>query len=572
MESIDERTTHMLGDDEPGGINVRFMGRGIWSLACRVTANTMLRTMRGDQFFPQYGILSGIGLSILACAGLGADPVASQTQPIAKSALQGKHPVNAEDWSQFRGPNGQGVARAQSFPVELDLQRQLVWKVSVPPGNSSPIVLRDGMLVFTANDGGKLQTTCLDPKDGSVRWTRTAPTTRLEPTLSPGRLAAPTPVTDGSRVYAYFGSFGLIAYDAGGREIWQRPLTVATNRNGTASSPILASGRLLQLVDCQVGKSFIEAMDPDTGQTVWHKAHPHADGGWSTPILWAALGGQQLVILSSKRLEAFDPATGSLIWWLGGFPDNAVTVPVIHERLLIIDTVGLGNSAEFGFIPRWKDLVQYDTNGDGKIQRSELPRTVGWEGRTIASAEAPSIFFPTVDEFDDYDINHDGGITQEEWNGSLDSYLASQPKSRIIAVGSGATGDATSKVVWENRKGASEVPSPVVHEGRAYTVRNGGVLTCLEASTGRIVYQERLGANGQYLASPVVAVSNGRADLLLSSEKGVISVVPTGDSFRVVKQVDLGNPISATPVLDGTRERIYYVRTETTINAFASRQ
>ena len=138
MESIDERTTHMLGDDEPGGINVRFMGRGIWSLACRVTANTMLRTMRGDQFFPQYGILSGIGLSILACAGLGADPVASQTQPIAKSALQGKHPVNAEDWSQFRGPNGQGVARAQSFPVELDLQRQLVWKVSVPPATLRP--------------------------------------------------------------------------------------------------------------------------------------------------------------------------------------------------------------------------------------------------------------------------------------------------------------------------------------------------------------------------------------------------------------------------------------------------
>lgn len=115
--------------------------------------------------------------------------------------------------------------------------------------------------------------------------------------------------------------------------------------------------------------------------------------------------------------------------------------------------------------------------------------------------------------------------------------------------------------MWNLRRGVPEIPSPVYYEGRLYMVRSGGVLSCVHAETGEVIYQERLRASGQYSASQVVA--NGH--IYLCSERGVVTVVKCGDAFSPTHQADLGVSVTATPALD---RHSLYLRTEEALLAF----
>src|SRR5512132_3354807 len=128
----------------------------------------------------------------------------------------------ADEWSQFRGPNGTGVSNTTGLPAEFGPQKNVIWKAALPPGHSSPVLTRDRIFV-TAHDKDKLFVICLDRQSGKILWQREAPR------LHAGRLqnvngpASPSPVTDGSNVYVFFQDFGLISYDSAGRERWKHP-------------------------------------------------------------------------------------------------------------------------------------------------------------------------------------------------------------------------------------------------------------------------------------------------------------------------------------------------------------
>jgi len=153
-----------------------------------------------------------------------------------------------------------------------------------------------------------------------------------------------------------------------------------------------------------------------------------------------------------------------------------------------------------------------------------------------------------------FDHNRDRVISEREWMDTMAGFAAhSQPY--LLALRPGASGDARpAHLAWEIRRGIPETPSPLCWQGRLYLLRDGGLLTCLEASTGRELFRERLGAAGQYIASPIIAGDK----LLAASASGVITVIEPADELRVRARNDFGEAISATPAVQGNR---LYVRT-----------
>jgi outer membrane protein assembly factor BamB len=116
-------------------------------------------------------------------------------------------------------------------------------------------------------------------------------------------------------------------------------------------------------------------------------------------------------------------------------------------------------------------------------------------------------------------------------------------------------------VAWREKRAVPEVASPVAYRGRVYMVRDGGVVSCLDAATGKLLYRERLGPGGPYFASPVA----GDGRVYAASGRGAVTVFAAGDEFRVLARNDLREPVCATPAIaDGK----LYVRTDKHLYAF----
>jgi outer membrane protein assembly factor BamB len=161
------------------------------------------------------------------------------------------------------------------------------------------------------------------------------------------------------------------------------------------------------------------------------------------------------------------------------------------------------------------------------------------------------------------DTNKDSFLDAPEWIRFLD--LMKDFTSRrhgVAAVTPNGSGDLTSSAIhWMEHRNVPEVPSPLVYRERVYAVMNGGILTCLNAQSGKVIYRARIGAPGPYYAAPV----GGNGKVLFASGDGIISVIEVGDELKVVSQVDLGEPIFATPALVGNA---MYVRSTNSVWAF----
>ena len=172
------------------------------------------------------------------------------------------HPVQrvaAAEWSQFRGWNSSGVMETSSLPVRFGPHRNLVWRASTAPGRSSPILTREHIFL-SAVEGEQLWVICLDRSSGDLQWKREVPRPRSEVMHRANGPASPTPVTDGSNVYAFFSEFGLISLDPEGRERWRLPMGPFNNPMGLAASPILADGKVLMICDQESGSFFVRSI------------------------------------------------------------------------------------------------------------------------------------------------------------------------------------------------------------------------------------------------------------------------------------------------------------------------
>lgn len=490
--------------------------------------------------------------------------------------------VGAEEnfWNQFRGPNGSGVAATSRPPVQLGPDC-LAWKTAVPPGLSSP-VLWQKQIFLTAVEGDRLVTLAFDAASGKEIWRQAAPAVPMEkvhPTSSP---AASTILADAERLYVYFGSYGLLCYDHAGRMRWQKPIPTPKNVYGMATSPIADGDKLIlvldndaNLADSKLSQSRILALKKATGETVWETARPLVRSGWSTPMIWRHDTGRELVVFGSGRVGGYDLESGVEQWFVTGFSRETIAVPVAGKGLVYASAAMLGgvSDAQPDPQPFWDAMLHFDTNGDGRLDRSEINEHFTFPLRPELPVDHPGFGVPLADDpakrkeqqagiFASMDKDKDGYVTREELFAAL-SFRRGKPM--LVAIRPGGQGDVTaSHVAWQLHQSVPEIPSPLYYQDRLYLVRNGGNLAAVDATSGKLIYNERLGSAGQYSASPVVAAGH----LYLLSNRGVVSVVKTGDTFQLARQYDLGEAAMVTPAFDA---RTIYVRTATRLWAFRAR-
>ena len=451
------------------------------------------------------------------------------------------------NWPRFRGADGSGVAADGARPpVTFGPRTNVAWQVDLPSGNASPILWGDRLFI-TAQADGALRTLAFDAGTGRELWRRDVVPTRVEevhPSL--GSPASATPVTDGTRVYAYFGSAGLVAFDAAtGAEAWRHPLPLTQTEYGASSSPVLVGDLLVQLSD-QDGGSFLLAVDKRTGRQAWRVERPEMRRGFGTPLVWEHHGRTDLVVPGTIWLKGLDPRTGDERWQVSGLARITCTSPVLGDGLLFTAswTTGGDRSADRIALPKFDAvLAEHDRDHDGKLSLAELP-----EGAARQRSKH-------------LDGNRDGFVDRAEWETMADIFA--RVENQAFAVQPDAQGGVSDAGVrWRFKKGLPYVASPLHYRGRLYLVKNGGMVTCLDPRTGQVYYQEeRLGATGDYYASPVAA--DGRIYFL--SQRGVVSVVNAGDRLDLVRQNDLGEAIQASPAIIGPT---LYLRTASHLYAF----
>lgn len=250
--------------------------------------------------------------------------------------------VFAENWPRWRGPGGGAVSSEQGLAFHWTTTRHIAWKVEIPgEGSSSPIVWGPRVFVTSAQeDGTRRQLHCLHTDTGERLWTREIIDDDPEITSSLTGHAAPTPVTDGKHVVAFFGNAGLVAYNFEGEQLWRRDFGEFESELGIASSPILVGDHVIQVCDHD-GKyyrtfdSFMICLDVATGRQIWKTHRRGLERSWSTPVL-VPVGdqGHELVVNAQDELRGYSPETGELLWQVRGMMGWVTPSPVYADGLV----------------------------------------------------------------------------------------------------------------------------------------------------------------------------------------------------------------------------------------------
>lgn len=262
----------------------------------------------------------------------GQEPVARTQEPAVRMIVDDGDA--AKYWPRWRGPSGQGLASGAGYPDAWSAKENVLWKVQVPgSGNSSPIVWGDRVFLTTARDGGRrLSVLAFRRTDGSLLWETFLPAGQTDYAHYKNGFASATPATDGERVYASFGSRGLIALDLDGKIVWHRNLGRIDNYHGPAGSPLLYKNRVIVYQDQSSG-SFIGAFDARTGAPIWRTART-AFVGWGTPIAIHVGDHDEVIVNGESTVRAYDPGTGRELWHCNGSTDEVIPTPVVGYGLV----------------------------------------------------------------------------------------------------------------------------------------------------------------------------------------------------------------------------------------------
>jgi outer membrane protein assembly factor BamB len=456
------------------------------------------------------------------------------------------------DWSRFRGPNGTGIAKVSGLPTEFGPAKNVVWKTATPAGHSSP-VLTPSQIFMTGADGEKLVVLGLDRATGKEQWRREVPRRlkgRLENVNGP---ASPSPVTDGTNVYAFFQDFGLIAFTTAGKELWRMPLGPFNMFYGFGASPILVNGLLILPVDQDTG-SYLLGVDAKTGRQRYKIDRPGVISGYSTPTIYQPKdGGTQILVPESFQLSAYDVKDGHRVWWVRGLACEMKSVVSIDGDTAWINGWGFSQNQPGMQVPTisWEDgLKVYDKNGDKVIGDDEV---------TGATPALDRMLSPKYG-FAAFDGDRDHKLTEKEW-GVMRAMLAAE--NGLLAIKLGGKGDTTEGAVkWKYTRPVPQVPSTLLYNNVLFMVNDSGILISFDPATGTVIKQGRLkGAIDKYFASPVGA--DGKVYLV--SQDGTASVVDAKGEWEILAVNPLDDEVFATPAFAEGR---MYVRTKSSLYAF----
>lgn len=279
-------------------------------------------------------------------------------------------------WPQWRGPKATGVAPHGEPPVEWSESKNIRWKIQVPgKGLATPVIWEKQIFVLTAVETDKkadpervqqlreelpawrrnsghlpsnvlqFQIYSIDRETGERLWTRTVrETVPHEGTHIDGSWASNSPVTDGVTVIAYFGSYGLSAFDMQGDLQWTKDLGDMQTRNdfGEGSSPALYENKLIINWDHE-GDSFIVVLDKNTGEEIWRRDRDEVTS-WSTPLVVEHDGKPQVIVNATGKVRGYDLETGNVLWESDGMTVNTIPSPVYDDGMVYV-TSGFRGSA-----------------------------------------------------------------------------------------------------------------------------------------------------------------------------------------------------------------------------------
>ncbi|TWT95269.1 outer membrane biogenesis protein BamB [Botrimarina colliarenosi] len=245
--------------------------------------------------------------------------------------------AEGRDWPQFRGPEATAIADAAGVPATWSGTQNVAWAIDVPgDGWSAPIVVGDRAFLTTAvpaQPGSsvlRFETHCYDVATGELLWKRSAREGEpREPTHRDNTFASETPVTDGERVYSYFGMNALACYDLSGEPVWQKDLGAYPMDNGwgTSSSPAVADGKLFVQIDNEAD-SHLVALNTNDGSEAWRVERPGEDSNWSTPVVWNNSQRTELVV-GGRTIRSYDLASGEELWSMEiGGRSSATATPI----------------------------------------------------------------------------------------------------------------------------------------------------------------------------------------------------------------------------------------------------
>ena len=350
------------------------------------------------------------------------------------------------NWPAWRGPDGSGVSPETNLPLHWSTNQNVCWSVPLPgPGNSTPIVWGDQVFITQAIEKEHLRRVmCFGRSNGELRWQAGPVWAEKEQGGESNPPCSPSPVTDGERVIAWFGSAGVFCYDLAGHELWRRDFGRQSHVWGYAASPVLY-GDLVLLNFGPGPRCFVVAMDKKTGKTVWqHDVPPigpeakwedfggtleewkqlgspkvaDVSGSCATPLLVRTRERDELVVAFELRVLALAPRTGKRLWLCAGPNTCAYSSPCFGEGLIYLTESGSRNTA-----------MAIRPGGSGDV-----------------------------------------AATHRLWH--------SGPPARNICIG-----------------------SPVIYQGHVYQVTSGGAAQCLDLQTGKLVWDQRLTGSGSRNAS-----------------------------------------------------------------------
>lgn len=433
-------------------------------------------------------------------------------------------PAQAGNWPAWRGPAGTGVSDEQHLPLTWSEHENVRWHVDLPDrGNSTPIIWNDRVFITQAIEKEHRRTVmCFDAGTGKQLWQSGVTYTLPEPTNGQNPYCAASPVTDGQRVIAYFGSAGLYCYDFDGKELWHRDVGQVDSWQGSGSSPILYDN--LCILNAGPGSNAVLiACDKRTGEVAWKvnppkvenpmaddaPAQPAGDasatshgapepappatrpanrfdsammsadpsgaggyfGSWSTPVVIRAADRDQLIVVHALQVTAYDPATGKSIWTCKGLPVQAFASPAIGEGIL----VATGHRA----------------SGGTRVTAIKL------------------------------DPSAHGDIT------------------------------ATHRL-WQTDLPKDCVGSPIIAAGRAWIVTQLGTVACLDLATGKKQWEKRLPAHGSLGGSwSSFVLAEGK--LWVANQSGDVFVLKPGRDFQLLARNAIAdeNTCASLAVADG---------------------
>ena len=403
--------------------------------------------------------------------------------------------ASAGNWPGWRGPEGTGVSLEKNLPETWGTNRNVRWRVALPgPGNSSPVVWGNRVFIAQAVKGEKRRTViCFERADGRQLWQAGVVYGENEPSQENNPYCSATPVTDGERVVASFGSAGLYCYDMDGKELWRRDFGRMNHVFGNASSPVLY-GNACVLNFGPDPKARLIAVDKRDGHTLWEveppkvgpaegpparggPGEPVGEGGpggpggagdgppggaWSTPLFVKAGRRDELVMGFPNCLAGYEPQTGRQLWFSRGIDDWIFTSPVSGEGVVLATSSGaMGGS--------------------------------------------------------------------------------------VIAVRPGGNGDVSgSQRLWRlQRLKSQSIGSGVIHDGYLYLIAENGVASCLELKTGNKVWEERLKGPGAKTSS-WSSMLLGDGKLYVPNQSGDVFVLRAGPKFELLAANSVDEPTNAS--------------------------